>query len=177
MILAIVLVICAFLALCVIFSLTVTPGLVVSRRAKGQIEPIDIEAFRNLADPGEYAYLRHRLTDSEFRKVQRTRLRAMLAYIQVAGRNALVLIQIAQIAVASNDPNTAEAAQRLLDDAILLRRNTLVAHVRIYAALAWPTSNSSASPILIGYERLNGSAMLLGRLQNPTVPVRISAAS
>jgi hypothetical protein len=177
MTLAIVLVIAAVFALLTILGVTVSRGLQVSRKPglAEQLEPIDIEAFRNLADPSEHAYLRRRLPDSEFRKVQRQRLLAMAAYIQTAGQNATVLIRIAQSALAAPDPHTAEAAQRLLEDALLLRRNAAVALFKIYLALAWPSSTLSASPILTGYERLSGSAMLLGRLQNPAAPVRISA--
>jgi hypothetical protein len=177
MTLAIVLVIAAIFALLMIFGVTVSLGLQVSRKPgyAQQLEPIDIEAFRNLTDPAEDAYLRRRLSDSEFRRVQRKRLLAMAAYIQGAGRNAAALIHIAQNALAAVDPQTAEAAQCLLNDALLLRRNATVALFKIYVALAWPASSMSASPILSGYERLSGSAMLLGRLQNPAAPVRISA--
>lgn len=177
MTLAIVLVIAAAFALLTILAITVSRGLQVSRQPglADQIQPIDIDAFRNLVDPAENAYLRRRLPDSEFRRVQRTRLLAMAAYIQTAGRNAAVLIRIGQSAVVDSDPNTAEAARRLLNDALLLRRHAAVALLRIYVALAWPPSSLSASPILTGYEHLSGSAMLLGRLQNPAAPVRISA--
>jgi len=47
--------------------------------------------------------------------------------------------------------------------------------LRIYIAMAWPTSGLAAAPVLHSYEQLNGSAMLLGRLQNPAAPVRIAA--
>ena len=177
MTLAIVLVISAAVALCVILCITVSRGLQISRQPglAEQLQPIDIDAFRNLVDPAENAYLRRRLPDSEFRKVQRARLRAMIAYIQAVGRNAAVLTRIAQNALVASDPHTVEAAQRLLNDALLLRRYAAVALFKIYVTLAWPSSSLSASPILTGYERLSGSAMLLGRLQNPAAPVRISA--
>jgi hypothetical protein len=175
--LALVLVISAAFALFVILAITVSRGLQVSPQSglADQLQPIDIDAFRNLVDPVENTYLRRRLSESEFRKVQRARLRAMAAYIEVAGRNAAVLIRIGQSALVASDPHTAEAAQRLLNDALLLRRYAAVALFKIYVMLAWPSSTLSASPILTGYERLSGSAMLLGRLQNPAVPVRISA--
>lgn len=177
MILAIILIIAAAFALAVILGITVSRSLQVSPKPgiAGQIQPIDIEAFRNLVDPVEDAYLRRRLPVSEFRAVRRQRLRAVAAYIQVAGRNAAILIRIGQAAVAAGDAPTAEAARRLVDNALLLRRNAAVALLRIYVALAWPNSGLAAEPILIGYERLNGFAMLLGRLQNPAAPVRISA--
>jgi hypothetical protein len=58
-----------------------------------------------------------------------------------------------------------------------MRRNATFALLKIYVALAWPNSGFAAKPIVLGYQQLSGSAMLLGRLQNPAVPVRISAAS
>ena len=75
----------------------------------------------------------------------------------------------------AGDAQTAEAAHRLVDNALLLRRNAAFALVRIYVALAWPNSGLMALPVLQGYEKLNGAAMLLGRLQNPAAPVHISA--
>jgi len=46
---------------------------------------------------------------------------------------------------------------------------------RIYFALAWPNSTFAAVRVVERYEQLNGAAMLLGRLQNPAMPVRLSA--
>lgn len=139
-----------------------------------QIQSIDIEAFRNLVDPAEREYLRRSLPSSEFRTVQRERLRAMLAYVYAVNRNAALLSSIAQRAVSSNDPSTAEAARQLVNNALFLRLNATLALAQIYSSLALG-SNIGAAPILQGYIRLTGSAMLLGRLQNPAAPVRISA--
>ena len=75
----------------------------------------------------------------------------------------------------AGDAPTAEAARRLVDNALLLRRNASFALIRIHIALAWPNSGLAATPVLHTYEELSGSAMLLGRLQNPAAPVRISA--
>lgn len=177
MTLALVLVVAAALALVLILGITVStrlqlsPGSAVTRR----IEPIDIEAFRNLVNPTENEYLRRRLPSAEFRKVQRERLRAAAAYIRVAARNAAVLVAIGQPALSSSDLATAEAARQLVDNALLLRRNATVALLRIYVALAWPQSALAAAPVVLSYEQLSSRAMLLGRLQDPTVPVRISS--
>jgi hypothetical protein len=176
MIIAIVLVIASVLALVFILSITLSRSLQVSpgTALALQIRPIDVEAFRNLVDSAEDEYLRQRLPAAEFRLVRRQRLRAMAAYVQVAGRNAAVLVRIGQAAMAGN-AQTADAARRLVDNALLLRRNAAFALVRIYVALAWPNSGLAALPVLQGYEKLNGAAMLLGRLQNPAAPVHISA--
>ncbi len=177
MTLAIILVIAAALALVFILGVTITRSLQLSEGASpaGKIQPIDVAAFRNLIDPAEDDYLRRRLPASEFRVVRRQRLRAMAAYVQAAGRNAAILVRMGQSALPAADPQTSEAARQLVDNALLLRRNAAFALLRIYVALAWPNSGLAATPILHGYERLSGSAMLLGRLQNPAVPVRISA--
>lgn len=177
MTLAIILVIAAAFALVFILGVSLSRSLRISGEAglARQIEPLDVAAFRNLADPAEDAYLRRRLAPAEFRVVRRQRLQAMAAYVQTAGRNAAMLVRIGQNALSASDAQTAEAARRLVDDAFRLRRNAAFALLRIYAALAWPASGFAATPVLQGYEQLNGSAMLLGRLQNPAVPVRIAA--
>jgi hypothetical protein len=171
MTLAIVLVIAAVLALVLILGIALSGSL---QRAD-RIQPIDVEAFRNLVDPAEDAYLRRRLPAGEFRRVQRKRLRATAAYVKTAGRNATILIQMGQVALAAGDTQTAEAAHRLVDHATLLRHNAALALLRIYISWAWPNFGLAATPFLRGYEQLNGTAMLLGRLQNPAAPVRISA--
>lgn len=174
---AVILVIVAALALVVILRLAVSRSLQTSPDASlaGQIQPIDIVAFRNLIDPAEDYYLRRSLPAADFRAVQRKRLRATAAYVQAAGRNAEILVRIGQNALASPDSHTAEAARQLVNDALWLRRNAAFALLRIYVALAWPNSGLAVATVLDRYQQLNGSAMLLGRLQNPAVPMRISA--
>lgn len=176
MTLAIILIVAAALGLIFIIRLTVSQRLQIApAKLAAQITPLDIEAFRNLVDPAEDQYLRQRLLPAQFRAVRRERLRAMAAYIQVAGHNAGVLVRLGQSALATTDNTTAEAARQLVEGALLLRRNCAFALFRIYVALAWPNGGGTAGVILRGYEQLNGSAMLLGRLQNPAAPVRISA--
>jgi hypothetical protein len=175
--LAIVLVIVAVLALAVILSVAVSRSLQSRNRAvlSGTIRPIDVEAFRNLINPAEDDYLRRRLPPGQFRRVRRERLLAMAAYVGVAANNATVLVRVGQTALAGGDPRVVEAAHKLVNDALLLRRNTTVALARIYLALAWPNSGLAAVRVADRYEQLSGAAMLLGRLQNPAVPVRLFA--
>jgi hypothetical protein len=192
MTLAIILVVAAALALLLILRVALSRNLQISTEASlaGQIQPIDVAAFRNLIDPAEDAYLRRRLPASQFRKVQRERLRATACYIQIAGKNATVLIRMGQKALAANDARTMNAARQLVDNALLLRRNATFALFRIYVAMiyvamAWPNRGRTGAawlqnpvlqdPVLRDYERLNGTAMLLGRLQNPAAPLRIAA--
>ncbi|HEY4903983.1 MAG TPA: hypothetical protein VIH89_10965 [Candidatus Sulfotelmatobacter sp.] len=175
--LAIILVVAAVLALGIILRLAVNQSLQVksSSDLDVSIRPIDIEAFRNLIDPAEDDYLRRRLPPAPFRIVRRERLRAMAAYVHVAASNATVLVCVGEAALASGDIRIAGAAQQLVNDALLLRRNATIALARIYLALAWPNSDFAAVRVVDRYERLSSAAMLLGRLQNPGVAVRLSA--
>jgi hypothetical protein len=100
----------------------------------------------------------------------------MAAYVQVANHNAAVLIRVGEAALAGRDGRVAEAAQLMVADALLLRRNATVAVARIYLALAWPGSEFAAVRVVERYEQLSGTAMLLGRLQNPGAAVRLSAS-
>jgi hypothetical protein len=176
MTLAIVLIVSAVLALVVVFRVAVGSRLQIAGRssASSDIQPIDLDAFRNLADSAEDEYLRGMLPAADYRLVRRLRLRAMAAYVQMAGQNAALLIHLGQGGLNSSDPNTATAARELVDLALLLRRNAAFAMFRIYVAWAWPNAAFTAGSILDGYRQLSGSAMLLGRLQNPAAPVRIS---
>jgi hypothetical protein len=175
--LAIILVIVAVFSLAVILSVAVSRSLQSRKSAglPGTIRPIDVGAFRNLINPAEDDYLRRRLPPGTFRVVRRERLRAMAAYVRVASNNATVLVAVGQAALAGGDPRVVEAAHKLVNDALLLRRNATVAQARIYLALAWPNSGLAAVRVADRYEQLSGSAMLLGRLQNPKVAVRLSA--
>ncbi len=178
MTLAVFIVIAAAIALAVILQIAVSRSLETSRTAGlgARIQPIDVEAFRNLVDGAEDDYLRLRLPAPQFRHVRRQRLLAMAAYVRAAGRNADILIRIGHAALASSDARAVQAAQQLINEAVLLRRNAALSLAKIYAAMAWPNSGLVALRVADGYEHLNGSAMLLGRLQNPAVAVRLSAA-
>jgi hypothetical protein len=172
----IVLVIAAALALGAIVSLSVVRSLQ-TRESKVAVSvlPIDLEAFRNLINPAEDEYLRRRLPPARFRGVRRERLRAMAAYVHVAASNAALLARAGEAALAGGDVSVADAAQQLINDAMLVRRNTTIALARIYVALAWPSLDFAAVRVADRYERLSSAAMLLGRLQNPTTSVRLSA--
>jgi hypothetical protein len=175
MTLAVILVVAAALSLIYILALTVSRKMQVfaKPRLNAQLQPIDVEAFRNLIDPAEDDYLRRRLPAAEFRTVRRERLLATAAYVKAAGRNAAFLVHLGQSALNSSDVSTAEAARQLVNDALLLRRNAAFALLKIYIVLVWPNSGLFAEPVLVGYERMSGSAMLLGRLRNPSAPVRV----
>jgi hypothetical protein len=98
----------------------------------------------------------------------------MAAYVQIAAENAALLVGFGETALASGDPKLADAARQLVNQALVLRRNSAVTLVKIYVAMAWPYSGLAAVRVIERYEQMSGSAMLLGRLQEPGAAVRLS---
>ena len=63
-----------------------------------QTKPVDIEAFRNLVDPKEDAFLRANLCPRDFRAVQRDRARSAMEYLHNSTRNATYLLRMGEAA-------------------------------------------------------------------------------
>jgi len=175
MTIAILLVVAAVVCLVFVYLAVSRSRQLDGERSLAGIQPIDIDAFRNLVDPREVDYLRRSLPPPEFRRVQRKRLLAAAAYVRTAKQNAEFLVQVGQAAQASASVDTAVAARHMVDQALRLQRNAFLALLRIRAASLWPHEGVPATPVLDTYDRLTGSAMLLGRLQNPAAPMRITS--
>jgi hypothetical protein len=132
------------------------------------IRAVDVEAFRNLVNPDEEEFLRASLPAAEFRKIQRERLRAAVEYVSCAAQNAAILLRLADAGRRSSDPATAEAAQKLVDNALRLRLYALHAIPRLYLGMIFPGSRISPVRIAESYEQMTRLVVLLGCLQYPT---------
>ena len=147
MTLAYFLVVAAVLAVVSLFYLGISQNFLVRSDATlaPRIQPIDIEAFRNLMDPAEREYLRSRLPGGEFREVQRRRLVAMAAYVRTARQNATILIDIRKASF-SADRSAAPPKPRASSSTMRIRsrRNAFIASCRIWAILAVAGFRSSS---------------------------------
>ena len=132
------------------------------------LRSVDIEAFRNLVDPGEEQFLRSNLAPAEFRKIQRERLRAAVEYVSCAAQNAGVLLRLADAGRRSSDPATAEAAEKLVNNALRLRLYALHTIPRLYLSMIFPGTRISPVRIAESYEQMTRQVVLLGCLQYPT---------
>jgi len=131
------------------------------------IRSIDIEAFRNLVDPAEEAFLRSSLSPREFREIQRERAWAALAYVRCAGRAAVLFAKAGQAAQRSSDARIAESGIQIAQSALRLRLYTLQAGLRLLGQAVLPgTSNRPPSSLLDQYERTAETLLRLGRLRN-----------
>jgi hypothetical protein len=132
------------------------------------IHAVDVEAFRNLVDPDEEEFLRTYLSPAEFRRIQRERLRAAVEYVSCAAKNAAILVRVADAGRRSSDPATAEAAEKLVDNAIRLRLYASLAIPRLYLGMILPGTHISPVRIAERYEQMTRLVVLLGCLQYPT---------
>ena len=141
-----------------------------------QTKPVDIAAFRNLIDPGEEKFLRDNLRRRDFRRVQKQRMVAAIAYVRCAAHNAAVLVRLGQAARRSADPQVALAAQQLVNSAMRLRIYALLALLRLYPATLVPGARVSPAAVADAYQQLTSTVSHLTRLQQPSRAVRISSA-
>jgi hypothetical protein len=125
-------------------------------RAFADIRSLDIEAFRNLVDPEEDAFLRSRLSPSEFRRIKRTRARATLAYVNALSSASLQFARFGDVAQRSPDPDIAASGRQIANSAINLRLHTFEARVRLTLTAAFPTLPARPlRPLLEQYDRAN----------------------
>lgn len=131
------------------------------------IRSIDIEAFRNLVDPAEDAFLRSTLSPKQFREIQRERAWAALAYVRCAGSAAVLFARAGQAAQHSSDPRIAESGTQIAQTALRLRLYTLQAGLWLLAEAILPgVSNGTLSSLIDQYERTAETLLRLSRLSN-----------
>jgi hypothetical protein len=132
-----------------------------------QLRVVDIDAFRNLTDISEEEFLQSHLKRSEYRKIQRQRLRATLAYVSCVANNAAVLIRMGEAARTSTNPSVVEAGTKLVNNALRLRLQTFQLKANLYLRLVYPGLRIPSGELANQYEQMTRQGVLLGRLQYP----------
>jgi hypothetical protein len=89
-------------------------------------------------------------------------------YVSCAAQNAAVLLRLADAGRRSSDPATAEAAEKLVQNALRLRLYALQAIPRLYLGMVLPGARITAVGIAERYEQMTRLVVLLGCLQYPT---------
>jgi len=128
---------------------------------------LDIEAFRNLVDSGEEAFLRNNLSPKKFREIKRQRAWAALIYAREAGRAAAALAKIGQAAQQSPDPEIAASGIPVTENAFRLRLQTIGACLHLLTEVVLPDLRSPSLPPLVDqYERAAETLFRLGRFSS-----------
>jgi len=132
-----------------------------------QIKPVDLEAFRNLIDAEEEEHLRTNLSASEFRSIERLRLRAAIDYLLAVSHNVDALLHFGQTARRSSDERIAEAARSLVENALRLRLLSAFAIAELCIRMVFPGTMLRPAGIADRYQQVAERAAQLGRLQYP----------
>jgi hypothetical protein len=128
---------------------------------------LDIEAFRNLVDSGEEAFLRDHLSPKKFREIKRQRAWAAFIYAREAGRAAAALAKIGQAAQQSSDPEIAASGIPVAENAFRLRLQTIGACLHLLTEVVLPDRRSPSLPPLVDqYERAAETLFRLSRFSS-----------
>ncbi len=132
-----------------------------------RLQPIDVNAFRNLIDEREEEYLREHLTMREFRSIHRERMSAAIEYVWCATRNTSVLISLGEAAKQSSDPAVVTAADKLIENSQRLRLYAMQAVPRMYVSVLFPGASRAPQFIADTYDTMVRQAVVLGCMQRP----------
>jgi hypothetical protein len=129
----------------------------------GALAEIDMEAFRNLIDADDEAYLRSALPPAMFRRLRRKRLEAIAVYVRSIAFNAAVLLRLGELARRSSDPEVVIAGQQLAAGALRLRLNAFLLLIRLRTEIWIPSA--AIGQVGSTYEQLGALCGHLSRLQ------------
>jgi hypothetical protein len=149
----------ALLAVFVTFAIRRTKDVPDVDRAATSIQSLDIEAFRNLVDPEEEAFLRSSLPAQEFRRIKRERALAALAYVKALSQAALEFARFGDIAQRSPDPAIAASGRQIANSAIYLRVRALDASLHLILLAIFP--RFGARPLRALLEQYDRASYLL----------------
>ncbi len=160
------------LAAVAFFALAILVGIAIRNRTRpvdleGTVQAfrsLDIEAFRNLVDSAEEAFLRDNLPPKKFREIKRQRAWAALLYAWEAGRAATALARVGQAAQRSLDPEIAASGVQVTENAFRLRLQTVRVSLSLLTEVLLPGLSSPSLPSLVDqYERTAETLFRLGR--------------
>jgi hypothetical protein len=130
-------------------------------KARSSMASLDMEAFRNLVDPEEDAFLQSSLPIDQFRAIKRERAWAALAYARALSQVALEFSRFGHALRHSPDPSLADLGREVASGAIHLRILALKATGRLFIAATFPKLPQRSPRSL--FEQYGRSTGLLAR--------------
>ena len=112
----------------------------------------------------------------QFRSLQRQRLHAALEYVRRTAYNGALLLRVGEAASRDTNPEVAAAARTLMNDALRLRMNAMLATVVLYGRIVMPGARISVGRVTDRYENATQGLVRLARLQDPAFANRVAAA-
>ena len=161
-------------------ALTCIVLLIYSRRADvanagslaQQLRSIDVNALLNLLDSREEQYLRTQLSARQFRKVHRERMFAAMEYVWHVAQNARILARFAEGGMRDSDHEMATAAERLWQEAIVLRLSALQMLPYLCYSAMFAGGRSLPDALVSRYDTAASQFTSFARLQQVAEPGR-----
>ena len=153
------------LALCAIglFYTAVTSR---KKRARQNIRPIDMQAFRAITSRNDEMFLRRRLPHSEFSRLKRRRIRVTMLYVKRMANNAAVVMRMGEMARTSSSPDVAQLAAQISETASQIRLQCIVAFTKLSIEFAVPSLQLNPATLEPSYQALRDNLTRFGQLQN-----------
>lgn len=129
-----------------------TPSLLLA-----SLRPLDLEAFRNLADPFQTEMLRRTLSPKQFQMLQRHRIRSMMRYMESAAHNATILLHLSTMIQRSQDPQVVDAGRMLSRQALRMRLYAKAAGLKLHWQYIFPGAPISLDDALQQYQNLSSA--------------------
>ena len=119
-----------------------------------QWQRIDMEAFLNLVDPAEERYLRQNLTGSDFRSIQRLRVRVMWEYLGRLAFNSKLMMQAGQMVQHHGSAEHLQQATQLVATAGRMRMLICAADVYLAVRFLLPETQDPIRRLVANYDAL-----------------------
>ena len=153
------------IAIISIFAVVLAGGLVLLARRQGmqltgmqdledRWQKVDMASFLNLADPAEERYLRRRLSGSEFRRIQRMRVRVMWEYLGRLAFNSKLMMQAAQIVQHHSEGTQLQEATLLVATASRMRLLIFAADAYLAIRFLLPETSDPIRTLVAKYQSL-----------------------
>ncbi|HKD92040.1 MAG TPA: hypothetical protein VKB56_09060 [Terriglobales bacterium] len=142
---------------------------------QGRLQTFDTDAFLNLLNPDEEAFLRRQLPSKAYYRVRRMRIRAIIAYLTEACANARILLAYAERAMGSNNPEAAARARQLAAAAVKFQLLAMVVRSRLVLLWLFPSGDLLNGDFIKSYEQLRWGLQRIVALDSPAISSRIAA--
>jgi hypothetical protein len=125
---------------------------------------LDLSAFHTLMDRDDEAFLRERLSRTQFFHLKRLRIRVTWKYVRRIADNSAVVMRTTSMWRQDPDVNVAETASESADLAAQIRVICLVAFAKLAAEYAFPSLQLTPAVLAPKYESLRQNLSRLGSL-------------
>ena len=128
------------------------------------VRTLDLSAFHTLLDRDDEAFLRDRLSRSEFFHLKRLRIRVTWKYVRRIADNCAVVMRLTSTSRTDPDTNVAETASQIADLAAQIRVQCLVAFAKLTVEYTFPSMQLTPAVLAPKYESLRQNLSRLGSL-------------